>query len=88
MAAIKTDAEKEATRRCTAMVESITVRVYCKRLEQDSPGAVQRMLEKDKDDGTKIRGRAMSYLPIVRAVLDVLEAPENVVAAALRKEPF
>lgn len=84
----KTDAEKEESKRYSAQVEALTVRVYCAQLEADSPGAVMRMINKDGDGGAKIRGRAMSYLPVVRAVLDVLEAPESVVAIASRKEPF
>lgn len=88
MRQVKTDAEKEATRVYAAQVEAITVRVYCARLEQDSPGAVQRMLANDKDGGVKLRGRAMAYLPIVRAALDAMDAPESVLDIAASKEPF
>lgn len=41
----KTDAEKEATRRYSAQVEALTVRVYCARLEADSPGAALVMVK-------------------------------------------
>lgn len=88
MAVTKTDAEKEASRRYASRVEAITVRVYCARLEQDSPGAVQRMVAKDEDGGVKLRGRSMAYLPIVRAALDALDAPESVLDIAASKEPF
>ena len=50
----------------------ISERVYRLRLEQDGIGSVHRMLEKDKDGGKKLRGRAEAYNPLTRAYLEVL----------------
>ncbi len=50
-------------------LDELTVAVYKQRLEQTSDGAVQRMLERDNDEGIALRTRAMSYRPIVAAVL-------------------
>lgn len=56
-------------------IREISVAVYKIRLEQASgggPGAVARMLEKDKDNGEKLRGRAEAFDPLTKAYLDVL----------------
>lgn len=49
-------------------VRDISVAVYKIRLED----AVARMIEKDKDGGEKLRGRAASYDGMTRAYLEVL----------------
>lgn len=56
-------------------VRDISVAVYKIRLEDASGGgkdAVARMIEKDKDGGEKLRGRAASYDGMTRAYLEVL----------------
>lgn len=56
-----------------AEIERLAVEVYKRRLEDDAPGNVARMLEKDADGGVKLARRAQSYAPVVRAVLDALQ---------------
>lgn len=51
-------------------VAEICEAIYKKLL---GPGAAERMLEKDGDDGKKLRGRALAYRHVVVAVLEVLE---------------
>lgn len=53
-------------------IRDLSVRAYRLRLEQECPGNVARMLEKDADDGTKLRGRAAAYDALTRAYLKVL----------------
>lgn len=56
-------------------IRDISEKVYRVKLEDSSgggPGAVQRMLERDADDGVKLRNRAGAYDPITRAYLKVL----------------
>lgn len=58
-----------------AYVRDISEKVYRARLDDMSgggPGAVERMIAKDKDDGKKLRNRAGMYDPITRAYLDAL----------------
>lgn len=57
------------------LIRNISERVYRIRLEHSTgggPGAVQRMLEKDADDGAKLRNRAAFYDGPTRAYLEVL----------------
>ena len=65
-------------------VRDVSTRVYKMRLEDSSgggPGAVARMIEKDKDEGQKLRGRAGSYDALTKAYVKALgvEAPRVVV---------
>lgn len=53
-----------------AMLGRICERVYRDRLGEDA----QRMIEKDADGGVKLRRRAMTYAPIVKATLDAMLA--------------
>lgn len=53
-------------------IRDISERTYRLRLEQDSPGNVDRMIGKDKDGGEKLRNRAGAYDPLTRAYLSVL----------------
>jgi len=53
-------------------IRDISVRAYRLRLEQDCPGNVARMLERDADDGTKLRNRASAYDPLTRVYLKIL----------------
>ncbi len=55
-----------------AYIRDISEKVYRARLEQDCAGNVERMIEKDKDGGMKLRNRAGSYDPLTRAYLDAL----------------
>lgn len=56
------------------LAQSIAVDVYKLRLVADSgDGAVERMIEKDGDGGEKLANRAKAYVPMVSAVLKVLE---------------
>lgn len=48
-----------------AEIDRIVLAVYRARLNADHPGAADRMVEKDGDDGSKQRRRAESYRPIV-----------------------
>lgn len=68
----KTNEEKAETLRQAEIVRNISVAAYKARLEDSSPGAVERMLEKDDDDGSKLRQRAASYDPLTRAYLAIL----------------
>lgn len=52
-----------------AEIERLAEAVYRAML---GPKDVAHMLDKDKDDGTKLRRRAQAYAPIVRATLDAL----------------
>lgn len=63
-------------------VRDISEKVYRLRLEQDGPGNVARMLDKDADDGAKLRNRAASYDVLTRAYLKVLgfEPPAEMTA--------
>ena len=54
-----------------ALIERLAERVY--RQQLGAKGAAS-MVEKDKDDGAKLRRRAQAYAPIVRATLDALHA--------------
>ncbi len=54
-------------------VRDISESVYRAKLEADnSPGAVDRMLEKDGDGGKKLRSRAGAYDALTRCYLTVL----------------
>lgn len=68
----KTDDEKAETLRKAEEVRDISVEVYKLRLEDSSAGAVDRMLAKDGDDGSKLRSRAASYDALTRAYMAVL----------------
>lgn len=51
-------------------IRDLSERVYRARLIQDSgAGADARMIEKDGDDGRKLRSRASAYDPLTRAYL-------------------
>jgi hypothetical protein len=72
-------------------IATIALRVYCARLEDPTgggEGAVMRMLGKDKDDGSKIRGRAAAYIPTVRATIDALGIPDVYLKEAAEVEPW
>ncbi len=64
--------KKPATDYTPEQIRDLSVEVYKMRLEDSSPGGVARMLEKDDDDGAKMRGRAASYDKLTRAYLKVL----------------
>lgn len=53
-------------------IRDVSEQAYRIRLEQDCPGNVARMIEKDEDEGQKLRGRAGAYDPLTRAYLKVL----------------
>lgn len=53
-------------------IRDISERTYRHRLEQDCAGNVARMIEKDEDNGEKLRNRAAAYDPLTRAYLHVL----------------
>jgi hypothetical protein len=53
-------------------IRDISEKTYRLRLEQDSPGNVERMITKDEDQGQKLRNRAGAYDPLTRAYLKVL----------------
>lgn len=53
-------------------IRDISEKTYRLRLEQDSPGNVERMIAKDEDQGQKLRNRAGAYDPLTRAYLKVL----------------
>jgi hypothetical protein len=59
----------------TEYVRNISEQVYRARLEQDCPGNVVRMIEKDEDTGQKLRGRAGQYDSLTRAYLKALGIP-------------
>lgn len=57
------------------LIRDISERVYRIKLDDSSgggDGAVQRMIEKDKDGGVKLRNRAGFYDQVTRAYLDAL----------------
>lgn len=54
------------------LITDISVAVYKVRLNQEHKTNVARMLAKDADGGTKLRGRAAAYDPLTRAYLKVL----------------
>ena len=59
-------------------VRRISETVYRDRLNHwtgGGPGAVERMLEKDGDDGAKLRERAEAYNELTRAYLRALDIP-------------
>lgn len=70
-----------------AQVSSLALQVYCVRLEDGNAGAVRRVLAEDKDNGQKMRGRAMAYAPIVRALLTILDLSSDLVDDAI-KDPL
>lgn len=53
-------------------IRDLSEQAYRIRLEQDCHGNVERMIEKDEDNGEKLRNRAGSYDPLTRAYLKVL----------------
>lgn len=54
-------------------IRGISEAVYRIRLSQDSgEGAPERMVEKDKDGGVKLRNRAAAYDKLTRAYLKVM----------------
>jgi hypothetical protein len=53
-------------------IRDISEQVFRIRLEQDCEGNVARMIEKDEDDGEKLRNRAGQYDPLTRAYLKAL----------------
>ena len=53
-------------------IRDLSEAAYRLRLEQDSPGNVQKMLGKDNDGGMKLRNRAAAYDPLTRCYLKVL----------------
>jgi len=54
-------------------IRDISERVYRARLGDDD---VRRMIEKDRDEGQKLRGRAGSYDSLTRAYIAALTAGE------------
>jgi hypothetical protein len=75
MAEKKNQPEKEPTH-SVDFIRDVSEAIYRIRLNDTSgggSGAVDRMIEKDKDTGQKLRGRAAIYDPIVRVALDVLK---------------
>lgn len=53
-------------------IRDLSEKVYRILLEADCAGNVERMIEKDKDCGQKLRNRAGYYDRLTRAYLDVL----------------
>ena len=53
-------------------IRDISEKAYRIRLDQDCASNVDRMIEKDGDDGQKLRNRAGAYDPLTRAYLKVL----------------
>ena len=53
-------------------IRNISETVYRARLEAACAGDVAKMIEKDEDDGQKLRNRAGQYDPLTRAYLDAL----------------
>lgn len=80
----------------TAYIRAISTRVYCKRLEATDgggAGSVERMLEADREKGetvrgTRLRGRAEAYVPIVRATIEALGLPDVYLKEAAEVEPW
>lgn len=62
-------------------IRDMSEAVYRHRLEQDCPGNVERMIEKDEDQGQMLRNRAASYDPLTRAYLKVLGFEPPAIAA-------
>lgn len=54
-------------------IRDLSEKVYRIRIEQDSAGAVDRMLAKDDDGGKKLRNRSGAYDPLTRAYLAALD---------------
>lgn len=50
-------------------IRDLSERVYRRELGEDD---TRRMIEKDKDNGERLRARAMSYDKLSRAYLDLL----------------
>lgn len=61
-------------------IRDISEKVYRRRLEDSCKGDVERMIAKDKDEGQKLRGRAVMYDGPTRAYLDALRAQDLVAA--------
>lgn len=61
------DPDAPVTAKSANLVRDLSVAVYKLRL---GPTSLERMLEKDGDDGTKLRRRAGSYDPLSRAYLE------------------
>lgn len=63
------------------LIRNISERVCRIKLNHSSgggPGAVERMIAKDEDNGEKLRNRAGAYDPITRAYLEALGyTPDN-----------
>jgi hypothetical protein len=57
-----------------ALIADLAEAVY--RIELGLKDAAS-MVEKDKDDGTKLRRRAQAYASVVRATLDALHAMQE-----------
>lgn len=57
-----------------ALIADLAEAVY--RMEL-GPKDAASMVEKDKDDGTKLRRRAQAYASVVRATLDALRARQE-----------
>ena len=53
-------------------IRDLSEKVYRIRLEQECPGNVARMVEKDEDNGQKLRNRAAFLDPLTRVYLDVM----------------
>jgi hypothetical protein len=70
------------------LITDLSVEVYKLRLEHSTgggKGAVARMLEKDADDGKKLRGRAEAYNALTRAYLEVLSGHPILLFSLLTK---
>ncbi len=57
-----------------ALIADLAEAVYRIKL---GPKDAASMVEKDKDDGTKLRRRAQAYASVVRATLDALYAMQE-----------
>jgi len=54
-------------------IRDLSEKVYRIRLIQDSgKGADERMIQKDQDQGQKLRSRAAAYDPLTRAYLEAM----------------
>jgi hypothetical protein len=71
---MRTPPSREPTH-STEYVRNISEQVYRARLEQDCPGNVAKMIEKDEDDGQKLRNRSGQYDALTRAYLKALGVP-------------
>lgn len=59
------------------LIRAVSIAVYKLRLEASSgggPGAVERMLAKDGDDGEKLAGRSESYDALTRAYITAISS--------------